>query len=91
MSAAAHSAHPERFMPDHKGVKSVLPAFSAAARNGAMAAVFGPLPDIERIVAEGDGYVVVANINSTLRVFNEAGVLTIGFIYEWRKGALEWD
>jgi NADH:ubiquinone oxidoreductase subunit 3 (subunit A) len=19
------------------------------------------------------------------------GVLTIGFIYEWRKGALEWD
>ncbi|HEY7487177.1 MAG TPA: beta-ketoacyl synthase N-terminal-like domain-containing protein, partial [Streptosporangiaceae bacterium] len=33
--------------------------------NGAMAAVFGPLPDIERIVAEVDGYVVVANINST--------------------------
>ncbi|HRY09228.1 MAG TPA: beta-ketoacyl synthase N-terminal-like domain-containing protein, partial [Candidatus Nanopelagicales bacterium] len=32
--------------------------------NGAMAAVFGPLPDIERIVAEVDGYVVVANINS---------------------------
>ena len=34
------------------------------ADNGAMAAVFGPLPDIERIVAEVDGYVVVANINS---------------------------
>ncbi len=34
------------------------------ADNGAMAAVFGPLADIERIVAEVDGYVVVANINS---------------------------
>ncbi|GAA2208064.1 hypothetical protein GCM10009850_035220 [Nonomuraea monospora] len=33
--------------------------------SGAMAAVFGPLPEIERIVAECDGYVVVANINST--------------------------
>ena len=32
--------------------------------NGAMAAVFGPLPEIERIVAEFDGYVVVANVNS---------------------------
>ncbi|MGV1010205.1 MAG: type I polyketide synthase, partial [Dermatophilaceae bacterium] len=32
--------------------------------NGAMAAVFGPLPQIERIVAEADGYVVIANINS---------------------------
>jgi acyl transferase domain-containing protein/NADP-dependent 3-hydroxy acid dehydrogenase YdfG/acyl carrier protein len=32
--------------------------------NGAMAAVFGPLPEIERIVAEADGYVVVANVNS---------------------------
>ncbi|MGB8380291.1 MAG: type I polyketide synthase, partial [Dermatophilaceae bacterium] len=32
--------------------------------NGAMAAVFGPLPEIERIVAEADGYVVIANINS---------------------------
>ncbi|MCK2215894.1 SDR family NAD(P)-dependent oxidoreductase [Actinomadura sp. ATCC 31491] len=35
------------------------------ADNGAMAAVFGPLPEIERIVAEAGGYVVVANINST--------------------------
>ncbi|HSO04422.1 MAG TPA: acyltransferase domain-containing protein, partial [Candidatus Limnocylindrales bacterium] len=34
------------------------------ADNGAMAAVFGPLADIERIVAEVEGYVVVANINS---------------------------
>ena len=33
--------------------------------NGAMAAVFAPLAEIERIVAETDGYVVVANINST--------------------------
>jgi acyl transferase domain-containing protein len=32
--------------------------------NGAMAAVFGPLGDIERIVDETPGYVVVANINS---------------------------
>ena len=33
--------------------------------NGAMAAVTAPLAEIERIVAETDGYVVVANINST--------------------------
>ncbi|MGZ4585767.1 MAG: type I polyketide synthase, partial [Mycobacterium sp.] len=33
--------------------------------NGAMAAVTGPLAEIERIVGETDGYVVVANINST--------------------------
>ncbi|WP_344520662.1 type I polyketide synthase, partial [Paractinoplanes durhamensis] len=33
--------------------------------NGAMVAVFGPLEEIERIVAETDGYVVVANINSS--------------------------
>ena len=34
------------------------------ADKGAMAAVFGPLTEIERIVAQADGYVVVANINS---------------------------
>ncbi len=33
--------------------------------NGAMAAVTGPLEQIERIVAQTPGYVVVANINST--------------------------
>ncbi|MBX7432208.1 acyltransferase domain-containing protein, partial [Mycobacterium sp. Y57] len=33
--------------------------------NGAMAAVSAPLADIERIVDETDGYVVVANVNST--------------------------
>ena len=33
--------------------------------NGAMAAVFAPLAEIERIVTETDGYVVIANINST--------------------------
>ncbi len=33
--------------------------------NGAMAAVTAPLAEIERIVGETDGYVVVANINST--------------------------
>ena len=52
---------------------SALEAVSARGRemtkvsmadNGAMAAVFGPLEEIERIVAEADGYVVVANINS---------------------------
>ena len=32
--------------------------------NGAMAAVFGPLTEIERIVDEAEGYVVIANINS---------------------------
>ncbi|MEZ5249230.1 MAG: acyltransferase domain-containing protein [Ilumatobacteraceae bacterium] len=36
----------------------------SVADNGAMAAVFGPLVDIERIVAATPGYVVVANINS---------------------------
>ncbi|WP_204068865.1 type I polyketide synthase, partial [Planobispora siamensis] len=35
------------------------------ADNGAMAAVFGPLPEIEHIVAGTGGEVVVANINST--------------------------
>ncbi|HEX6937115.1 MAG TPA: acyltransferase domain-containing protein, partial [Actinomycetes bacterium] len=33
--------------------------------NGAMAAVFGPLPEIERIVGAIEGNVVIANINST--------------------------
>ncbi|HEU4492132.1 MAG TPA: beta-ketoacyl synthase N-terminal-like domain-containing protein, partial [Jiangellales bacterium] len=33
--------------------------------NGAMAAVFGPLPEIERIVGTIAGNVVIANINST--------------------------
>ncbi|HLZ37305.1 MAG TPA: beta-ketoacyl synthase N-terminal-like domain-containing protein, partial [Mycobacteriales bacterium] len=32
--------------------------------NGAMAAVMAPLPEIERIVAAADGYVVIANVNS---------------------------
>ena len=33
--------------------------------NGAMAAVFAPLAEIEQVVAETDGYVVIANVNST--------------------------
>ncbi len=33
--------------------------------NGAMAAVFGPLDAVEAIVAQADGYVVIANFNST--------------------------
>ena len=40
-------------------------AHLAIEDNGAMAAVFGPLEEIERIVAAADGYVVIANINST--------------------------
>jgi acyl transferase domain-containing protein len=38
--------------------------------NGAMAAVFGPLEQIERIVETTDGYAVIANINS----YNQAVV-----------------
>ena len=34
------------------------------ADNGRMAAVFAPLPEIERILKTIDGYVVIANINS---------------------------
>jgi len=54
--------------------KAALEAVSARGRemanlsvddNGAMAAVFAPLADIERIVSETDGYVVIANVNST--------------------------
>ncbi|MDH3198960.1 MAG: acyltransferase domain-containing protein, partial [Candidatus Krumholzibacteria bacterium] len=33
--------------------------------NGKMAAVFGPIDEVENILASVDGYVVVANINST--------------------------
>ena len=33
--------------------------------NGAMAAVLAPLDEIERVVASVDGYVVIANVNST--------------------------
>jgi acyl transferase domain-containing protein len=32
--------------------------------NGAMAAIFGPLEKIERVVAAAEGYVVIANLNS---------------------------
>ena len=32
--------------------------------NGAMAAVFAPIAEIDRVVAAADGYVVVANVNS---------------------------
>jgi acyl transferase domain-containing protein/acyl carrier protein len=35
---------------------------------GLMAAVFGPLPEIEKIVSQVDGYVVIANINSYSQV-----------------------
>ncbi|MBI4747742.1 MAG: SDR family NAD(P)-dependent oxidoreductase [Acidobacteria bacterium] len=35
--------------------------------NGKMAAVFAPLPEIERILKTVDGYVVIANINSNVQ------------------------
>ncbi len=53
---------------------SALEAVSARGRemtkvsvedNGAMAAVFAPMAEIQRIVDQTDGYVVIANINST--------------------------
>ena len=37
----------------------------SVADNGAMAAVFAPMAEIQRIVDPADGYVVIANINST--------------------------
>ncbi|MBK9476148.1 MAG: acyltransferase domain-containing protein [Tetrasphaera sp.] len=37
----------------------------SVADNGAMAAVFAPMAEIKRIVGQADGYVVIANINST--------------------------
>ena len=37
----------------------------AMSDNGLMAAVFAPLPVIEQTIAQADGYVVIANINST--------------------------
>src|SRR6266545_2013258 len=40
-------------------------AHLAIEDNGAMAAVFGPLEEIQRIIEGVDGYVVTANINST--------------------------
>jgi acyl transferase domain-containing protein/acyl carrier protein len=40
-------------------------AHIAVEDNGAMAAVFAPLPEIEAVVDATDGYVVLANINSS--------------------------
>ena len=40
-------------------------AHLALEDNGAMAAVLAPLDEIERVVASVDGYVVIANVNST--------------------------
>jgi acyl transferase domain-containing protein/acyl carrier protein len=37
----------------------------AVEDNGAMAAVFAPLEEVQRIVDAADGYVVLANVNST--------------------------
>ena len=33
----------------------------------------------------------VTVINFVVEMLLFLGVLTVGFIYEWRKGALEWD
>ena len=57
--------------------ESALEAVSARGREmaslgvddpGAMAAVMAPLADVEEIVATSDGYVVLANVNSTHQV-----------------------
>jgi acyl transferase domain-containing protein len=40
-------------------------AHVAVADNGLMAAVFAPLEEIQEVLAHVDGYVVIANINST--------------------------
>jgi acyl transferase domain-containing protein/NADP-dependent 3-hydroxy acid dehydrogenase YdfG len=47
------------------GVRGRAMADLPGPDNGAMAAVTGPLSEIERIVESTDGYVVIANVNST--------------------------
>ncbi len=46
--------------------------------NGAMAAVFAPLEEIEQIVAETDGYVVVANVNSSSQAVIGGATAAVG-------------
>ncbi|HZP50092.1 polyketide synthase, partial [Actinocrinis sp.] len=45
--------------------------------NGAMAAVFGPLEEIELIVSRDPGYVVIANINSTKQAVIGGGTMDV--------------
>ncbi len=55
--------------------------------NGAMAAVFGPLPQIEQIVAEAEGYVVVANVNSNSQAVVGGATEAVERIVETFKAA----
>ena len=43
-------------------------------------------PQLIQDMAESLGYEIMIDLNPFV-----AGTLTIGFIYEWRKGALEWE
>lgn len=54
---------------------------------GAMAAVMAPLEEIERIVASVDGYVVVANINSTHQAVIGGATGAVGRAIEAFTGA----
>jgi acyl transferase domain-containing protein/acyl carrier protein len=45
--------------------RGTLMAAGAGVDNGQMAAVFGPIEDVRRVLETVDGYVVIANINST--------------------------
>ncbi len=57
------------------------------ADNGAMAAVFGPLPEIERIVAEEDGYVVIANVNSFAQAVIGGATAAVEHVVETLRAA----
>ena len=45
---------------------------------GAMAAVMAPLAEVEEVVAESDGYVVLANVNSTHQVVLGGATAAVG-------------
>ena len=51
--------------------------------NGAMAAVTGPLAEIERIVARTPGYVVVANINSNTQAVIGGATTAVEAADDW--------
>ena len=67
--------------------ESALEAVSARGREmasldiedpGAMAAVMAPLAEVEEVVAESDGYVVLANVNSTHQVVLGGATAAVG-------------
>ncbi|HEY2985402.1 MAG TPA: acyltransferase domain-containing protein, partial [Jatrophihabitantaceae bacterium] len=55
--------------------------------NGAMAAVFGPLEEIERIVSAAEGYVVVANVNSNSQAVVGGATVAIERVIETFQAA----